>query len=339
MKLLKRIGIGLLAIILLLVIISFFLPREVRVERSVEMNAKPEAPFTLVNNLRMWNEWSPWYRIDSNAVWEFGEVTEGQGAWYSWASEHPEVGKGKLTITESKQDELVQTEVEFAGQGKGTGIFTFAPAGEGVKVTWVMESDMGMNPVGKWMGLFMDKMLGAQFESGLAAMKEAAEKMPPPRETIAGFEFVERDLGPMTVAGIREKVQTSELNGTSFGAWYGAIGQTLKKNKMSMNGHPMAIYYTYENGESDMEAAVPVEIKGKDDGRVKFHDLPASKAIVVIYMGDYSKTGVVYDEAFAYIQKSGRKQNGAPMEIFVTDPMTEKDTAKWVTEIVFPVSE
>src|ERR1700749_995034 len=84
MKILKRVGIGLLLLFLLLIVISFFLPRKMHIERSVEMSTAPSAPYSLVNNLKAWYDWSPWHKIDPNTKWTFGEKTEGVGAWYSW---------------------------------------------------------------------------------------------------------------------------------------------------------------------------------------------------------------------------------------------------------------
>lgn len=336
MKVLKYLGLGLLGVILLVVIISFFLPRKVHVERSIEISGEPATAFALINNLQKWNQWSPWHKLDTNAKWTFSENVEGTGAWYTWASENKNVGNGKLTILESKPNELIKTQLDFEGMTPAYADYIFTPTENGYKLTWTMDSDMGMNPIGKFFGLMMDAMIGPDYEKGLKALKELAEATPA-KETIAGYDFEQREIPTMMIAGIREKVKMSEFSSAKFAGWFGAIGKNLETAKIKPVGPPMAVYYSYDKESTDMEAAMPVESKGKDVGTVKFHELPGSNALVVKFMGDYAKTEHVYNAAFEFMKTKGMEMNGAPMEIYITDPMMEKDTAKWLTEIVFPI--
>ncbi len=336
MKILKKIGIGLLGLILLLVIISFFLPSKVHVSRSLEMKAKPETVFALVNNLKAWDQWSPWHKIDTNSKMVYSDIVEGTNAFYTWNSENPKVGNGKLTILESTAPGYIKTQLDFEGMTPAYAEYFFESTPEGVKVTWTMDSDMGMNPIGKFFGLMMDKMIGPDYEKGLASMKEIAENTVE-KVTIAGFDFEERQMEKMFVLGIREKVKIADINSAKFGEWYGIIGQSIAKQKVEMAGPVLSIYYSYDNVNTDVEAAVPVSGNAKDEGNVKYHELPATKALVVKYYGNYSNIEPVYNAAFEYIGKQGMKSNGAPMEMYITDPGMEKDTAKWLTEVVFPI--
>jgi effector-binding domain-containing protein len=336
MKALKNIGIGLLIAILLLVAVSFFLPSKVHIERSIEIKGNPATAFNLINQTKEWKQWSPWHKLDPNANWTFSQQSEGTGAWYAWESEVRNVGSGKLTITNSKPFELISTELQFEKTNPAYADFIFTPTADGYKLTWTMNSDMGINPIGRWFGLFMDKMIGPDYEKGLLAIKEISERIPA-KETIAGFDFEQREMQPMIIAGIRETVKMNEFSSAKFANWFGAIGKTLETAKIAPTGPPMAIYYTFENETTDMEAAMPVASMGKDVGMVKFHELPASKTLVVKYLGDYSGTAKVYTAAFEFLKNKGIEMGGAPMELYVTDPMMEKDTAKWLTEIVFPV--
>lgn len=180
MKTLKRIGVILLAIIVLLVVISFLLPGKIHVERSAEIKAPAQVVFAQVNNLRNWNLWMPYNKIDPDMKIEYTGPEEGTGAGYSWTSEHESVGNGKLSITESKPNELVVTALDFMENGVATGSFKFEPTDAGTKVTWGMDMDMGMNPVGKYFGLFMDQLMGPDFEKGLTDLKKVSESYTPP---------------------------------------------------------------------------------------------------------------------------------------------------------------
>lgn len=337
MKILKKIGIVLLVIILLIIGISFFLPRQVHVERSLDMKVPPATVFALVNDLKAWEQWSPWHKIDPEMTLTYSDPTSGAGAWYEWKSKHEKVGNGKLSIVEATEGERIKTRLDFEGMDPGYADFIFAAAPDGVKVTWTMDSDMGLNPIAKFFGLMMDKFIGPDYEKGLANLKQLAESAPAATNTIAGFEFEERELPAMLVAGIREKVKLSDLNSSLFGGWYGAIGQAMHKANVQYAGSPLSIYYSYDSVATDMEAAIPVSGKLKDEGKIKCHELPATKALVVKYYGDYSKTEPVYNAAFAYMAEHSIQISGAPMEIYVTDPAAEKDTSKWLTEIAFPI--
>jgi effector-binding domain-containing protein len=336
MKTLKTIGIGLIGVILLLLVIAFFLPSKVHIERSIEIKGNPANAYNLVNRITEWKQWSPWHKLDTNAKWIYSEQTEGTGAWYTWESEVRNVGSGKLTITNSKPYEIISTALQFEKMTPAHSDFIFTPTTDGYKLTWTMDSDMGLNPIGRWFGVFMDRMIGPDYEKGLQAIKEISERVPE-KETIAGFDFEQRDMQALMIAGIRETVKMSEFNSAKFANWFGAIGKTLETGKIAPTGPPMAIYYSFENETTDIEAAMPVSSIGKDVGMVKFHELPACKALVVKYLGDYSGTARVYAATFDYFKTKGIEMVGAPMEIYITDPMMEKDTAKWLTEIVFPV--
>jgi Polyketide cyclase / dehydrase and lipid transport len=174
MRILKRI----LIFIVLMVAIGFFMPGTTHVERSIDINAPAVKVFDNVNDLKKWNTWSPWSQLDPNAKWTYSEPnTSGQGAWYTWVSDNKNVGKGKMTIIESKQNEGVKYNLEFEGMGSSIAGFKLTPKDSlNTQVTWTMDSDNGLNPISRWFGVFMDKMLGSDFEKGLASLKKISEQ-------------------------------------------------------------------------------------------------------------------------------------------------------------------
>ncbi len=172
----KKILLGLLGIIVLLVIVSFFLPREVHVERSIVINAPQEIAFEQVNTLKNWENWSPWNELDPNMSIVYSGPESGTGAMYTWEG-NDKVGKGNLKITNSEPFNRVETDLDFMEQGVAKGYYTFEPVEGNTKVTWGFDSDMGMNPIGRYMGLMMETFLGPDFEKGLSNMKIAAESV------------------------------------------------------------------------------------------------------------------------------------------------------------------
>jgi hypothetical protein len=175
---LKTILIGVAVILIALGIIVAMQPADFRITRTATISAPPAVVFAQVNDFSRWQNWSPWAKLDPAAKSTFeGPATGTTGATFRWAGNN-QVGEGRMTITESLPSDLVRIELEFLKPFKATNTteFTFKPEGNQTVVSWSMFGKN--NLIGKAMGLFMDcdKMLGGQFEQGLANMKAAAEK-------------------------------------------------------------------------------------------------------------------------------------------------------------------
>lgn len=182
MKILKKILIVIAVLIALVAIIGMFMSPKVHVERSMEMKASPEAVYNQIADLSMWDNWMPWNKIDPNMKKTFGEKTSGEGASYSWESTHGDVGNGTITITKAIQNELVETNLDFREHGTATGNYKVEKTGNGTKVTWSMDTELGANPFMRIMGAMMDKIMGPVFEKGLHALDSSASATPAPQE-------------------------------------------------------------------------------------------------------------------------------------------------------------
>ena len=168
--------IGLAVIVALFAIIVAMRPSDFRVTRSATIPAPPEKVFPLVTVLRVWEVWSPWAKMDPNAKSIYEGPAAGTGAIMRWSG-NKKVGEGRMTIVESRPSDLIRIKLEFFKPFKAsnTAEFTFKPDADQTIVTWSMSG--GNNFLGKLMGLFMncDKMVGCQFEKGLARMKSLVE--------------------------------------------------------------------------------------------------------------------------------------------------------------------
>lgn len=173
---LKKIGLGLVAVVVLFLIVVATRPGEFRYERSAVINAPPDAVFPLVNDFHSWNGWSPWDKLDPNLKRTFEGPAQGVGAMYGWTG-NDDVGEGRMTITDAKANESIKIKLEFIRPFAAVNDteFTFKPEGAGTKVSWVMSGKN--NFMSKAFGLFvdMDKMIGSDFDKGLAQMKQLGE--------------------------------------------------------------------------------------------------------------------------------------------------------------------
>ncbi len=167
-----KILVGLAALVAVLVIVVATRPSEFRVTRSAVLPAAPAEVFAQVNDLHKWEGWSPWAKLDPKSKSTFDGPVSGVGSSMAWAGNN-EVGEGKMTITESVPDERIGMRLEFIKPFEATSTteFTFKPDGDSTRVTWTMDGTN--NFMGKAISLVIncDKMLGDQFEEGLANLK------------------------------------------------------------------------------------------------------------------------------------------------------------------------
>ena len=176
---LKKILIAVAVIIVVLAVIVALQPSEFRVARSATISAPAPAVFAQVNDFHKWEAWNPWGKIDPAMKQSYEGAPAGTGAIYTWAGNN-EVGEGRMTIIESRPSELIRVKLEFFKPfaATNTAEFTFKPEANQTVVTWSMFGEN--NFMAKAIHLFinMDKMIGGQFEKGLASMKSIVEALP-----------------------------------------------------------------------------------------------------------------------------------------------------------------
>ena len=176
----KKILLGIVVVVVVLVVIFVCVvalqPSHYHIERSATMNAPAATVFAQVNDFHKWDGWSPWAKLDPTMKQSFEGAPAGTGAIYSWVG-NSQVGEGRMTITESHPSDLVKIKLEFIKPWAATNAtnFNFTSQGNQTNVKWTMDGDN--NFVGKAFGLFMnmDKVIGTDFEKGLAQMKSIAE--------------------------------------------------------------------------------------------------------------------------------------------------------------------
>jgi hypothetical protein len=176
--------IGIIAIIVAVLLATLLIyaatrPDIFRLQRTTLIKAPPEKIFALINDFHShgWGCWSPWEKLDPNLKRTFGGAASGKGAVYEWAG-NGKAGAGRMEITQAAPPSHVAIKLDFRKPIEGHNIaeFTLEPSADSTKVTWAMH---GANRyIGKLMGVFvdMDRLIGKDFETGLANMKRVAEQ-------------------------------------------------------------------------------------------------------------------------------------------------------------------
>ena len=167
---------GLALLIIGLLLVAAFRRSEFRIARSIQINASANRIFPNLNDLRAFQEWSPFRDKDPNARNEWSAQTEGPGASFSWDG-NSNVGSGRMTITDSVPDRLVCVDLEFFKPyvGRNKVEFQVDPAPPGHTVTWTISGQYAFMP--RLIGLFinMERMIGNDFEIGLQRLKSLVE--------------------------------------------------------------------------------------------------------------------------------------------------------------------
>jgi len=164
-------------VIMVFLVLTSRRPDELHVERSLAVSAPAAIVFAEVNDLRKWSKISPYAKEDPNAKYTLSGSTVGVGSTIDWAG-NAGIGTGRITIGESRPNELVRYDFEFFKPWYCTNTtkFVFRPTASGTEVTWAMT--MKNNLIAKASGLFMnmDKLMGESFETGLVNLRNLAEE-------------------------------------------------------------------------------------------------------------------------------------------------------------------
>lgn len=173
MRGLKRLIFGILLLVLVMVAVAFALPNQVSVERSTVINSLEADIFPYLNNLKKFNSWSPWAARDPETHYVFTGPVRGKGARMEWDSDT--VGTGTMEITATELNKSVMVALDFGVQGKANARYRLSPSGAGTRVTWGFETEVGNNPLKRWMSLLFDRWIGKDYEEGLANLKKVVE--------------------------------------------------------------------------------------------------------------------------------------------------------------------
>lgn len=170
----------LLYLLVLLLLMGLILPTKTQLQRSVTVAATAAETFAYLENMRNFNNWSPWHALDPDTRYEFSGPESGVGAKMAWASDDEHVGQGSQEITNVVPGERIDVALDFVDMGTASASYLVSDAGEGKStVVWAFEEDHGWSLTGRYMGFFMlDYFLGPMYEQGLASLKQQLEAAP-----------------------------------------------------------------------------------------------------------------------------------------------------------------
>ena len=322
--------------------VGLFLPRNVHVERSIEIDRPASTVFVLLNSYRTFASWSPWAARDPDARYEFSGPESGVGARLSWSGDPRLVGSGWQEITESRPYSLIRTRLDFDQQGAAESYFQLDETSSGVRVTWGFDTDLteGQGFLGgylaKYFGLLFDKWIGTDYEQGLAGLKVFTESLPDMDFSLLDAEVI--DVEALDILYIPSGAsQDPGAIADALASAYQEISAFMIENELRMSGQPMAITRAWEEEGYEFDAAIPVVMKPVElSGRVRVGQSPSGPSVRVVHKGPYDRMALSYDKLAAYMAAHGLREGHVSWEHYISDP-GETPQEELITHIYFAI--
>lgn len=336
----KNFFLAVVILFLFLVIASFFLPSVIHIKKSIFINADIKPVFEQVNNLRNWNNWWHWIKLDTSWKQAFTDTESGAGASYTWESNMREVGNGKMTIITSVPDDSIVVMIEWMDRGIANLTFHFSETINGTQVMWIFYSDLGKNPIRKYMGLFMKKEFEKNFEICLTNIKTFAEASHTRGKTFRGYEIVEKNGTEMIYIGKKDSLTWDKINEFCEKNILNIL-KAIGKHKLEPITPPSRIFFSRDTVNKFVVMAIAIGVTGGNASTiVKGYEtfvMPAGKILHIEHFGAHEKMVNAHYGMDDYMREKGYILNGAVIEEYVTDILKEPDTTKWLSNIYYRV--
>ena len=333
MKFLKVLGVILVILVGVYAIAAFVAPSSLKVEKSIVIDATPSSVYPYVACFKNWEAWNPWDAMDTTNVNGFSEQACGVGSWYTWKGK--QTGEGRQEILEELDNEYIRCELVFSmDTTPQTSEWFFEAVDGGTKVTWNFIGtetsffNRPMNLIGKY-------FLEQAYMGGLASLKETVESMPVAE--IETIEVLEVDFPATNYLLISGEVKPEDI-AEYYTVNFAEILEYAASKGVEQAGAPCGFYFSWTDTLAKMAAAIPIsgEIEGTD--KIEFRTISAGKTLKVDHYGEYDATGPAHYAIEDHAAANGLNLTSIAIESYVTDPMDEPDTNKWLTQIIYPLS-
>ncbi|PKA82200.1 GyrI-like small molecule binding protein [Ulvibacter sp. MAR_2010_11] len=313
---------------------------------SKVMDAPAPVIFNNIKDYKNWQEWGPWMKIDSAIVINYAEKTEGEGASYSWSSDHMEVGNGSMKTIRVIPNKEIDQKITFntpIGDSESDVYWRFEETetpGQ-TKVTWGMKGEQS----------FMEKVFMAfqedDMETGIKQMFQQG------LNDIDAVVKAEMESFTINVDGVTQygggyymyNTTASKMNeiGEKMGSMMGQVAGYMDENKLNMAGMPFTIYNQIDeaNGTVIFTAAIPVKerVITPSGSPVLCGFMEPTTTLKTTLKGKYDHLSKAYEKAKMYLAENNLQAdlNANMFEVYSTDPGEVPNPADWVTEIYIPI--
>lgn len=311
------------------------------IEATHEINAPRQVVYDIVNEYTTWEEWGPWKKEEPTMVFNYGDITSGKGASYSWQAKMD----GKMSTTNVVPyihiDQALTLQTP-GGERKPEVYWDFESTERlATKVTWGIKGKHTLldKVYYYFSGLDFEGDMREMYKKGLEGLEIAA------RTEITKYDIDIKGLTQYSGGFYLSRTTSAkaQLVPQIMTENYRGISEFMKENNIVSSGMPFTIYNeTYENGDVIMTNAIPVREKIVVAGTANvFSDYtPTVSAIKTVVKGNYTNLGEAWGKTMLYVEEKGYELGEAkPFEVYVTDPKDHPNPANWITEIYVPIKD
>jgi len=337
MKALKFILLSAVGLLALGLGAAFFARTNYYIERSIEIDAPRDTVYKQVRFFKNFERWSPWHGLDPEQKTVISENDGEPGATYIWEG-NDDVGAGIQTIKYCSPDS-VHIELQRTKPWESTSPTYFkltALDSNKTRVTWVFDMHIGRPWNAGAMLTDVDARVGKDWERGLGKLKALCEKIMRPK--YLGYEVAQMEQSARDYIGFRGMVDTANIMDFFADSLPRAL-EAAKATPGDSLGVPSGLFWAWAEGKTDVAAAFSLQIaknKKPIKGASLFH-VPGGKAISIDYYGPPTGSGEAHAAMEVYMKEKKLRSIPPAIEEYVTDPVAEKDTAKWLTRVIYLV--
>jgi hypothetical protein len=334
MRTLKIIIILLAALLGVAFILALLGPSRTHVERTITVHASPTTAYGYISKLKNMQEWGVWQRMDRDARYTYTGEDGTLGFVAAWDGDT--IKQGSQTIIGLEPDKAVRTELAFGDFMVSQAALTFEGVGDSTRIVWTLDGGVPflMRPMAFFFN--MEEAVGRDFEQGLMNLRPILEQAQQEADLSAyAIQVTERPA--MIYVGRRAKVDWGKLK-DFYAAGFGEGMQLIGKANVQPIAPPSGVYFEWDevNRMADLIAGIPVAVSAKKQLKgIAFFEAPASKALLIDYVGGYNGLGKAHAAMDSYMQTNNLEFNGLAIEEYVTDPGLEPDSNKWHTNIIY----
>lgn len=334
MRLLLRLFGLLLVLAGLLAGLAFVLPDRAHVERSITI-ARPQSQIhLLLTNPRRFNDWSPWFALDPAANYVYSGPDSGVGAKLAWSSSKSEVGSGSQTIVTVEPDKVVEFALDFGARGTAIMRFDLPRQSDETLVVWSFNSRFPLrlddhfvtDVVGRYVGVFLDRLVGDDLERGLVNLQQLANTFPP--VDIAGLDpqFVELPARRVITTALASEADDA-ANLRHWNAARQELEQFVAQNHLSVEGRLLQLAPPGANGDADAELALPAHYDVMpDDTDVRGREFAATRAVQLEHSGSLAERRKLVDRLRTWLLVKGLHSGDWLIEEYVDGDLRQGTT-------------
>jgi effector-binding domain-containing protein len=314
-------------------------PKEYEVYRELTIDAPASVVYDQVVNLKAQEAWSPWEEKDSTMTREYSGPEEGVGAKYSWSG-NDSVGVGYMEHTELSEPSMIASKLVFTSpwESESEIIWTFVESENGTVARWTVKGSLPGYLF--WMDADdMDKAMGRDFERGLQKLKGVSEEMA--AAATPKYDVQLTNVAPVEYYGITGDVSFADLDSAYFAERFAKIAAYLAADMSNVTSPPFSMTHKWDQETKMANVTIAIASGSKKPGTNEIVKAVryAGPVMKLVYLGPYENLESAYEYIFKYAGEQGYTPAGSTWESYVTDPGSEPDPSKWITEIYLPVTK